>query len=324
MGYQSIFAQEIFKSLSLFLSEIREKWNAQELLFVLYPHRNQTNIKILSNFNVLFHDMEDHMTSLTSMSSSPYFYLSEFQEERTLWLDRLSKLKTILDLWLDVQRRWIHLEGIFLPSVDIQAQLPTEYQKFRSCHAEFTSFLRKFYPRPYVMEVLQMENNLRLLERLSSTLKTLRKSLSKFLEQQRTDFARFYFLGDYVLLEMIGGGGDPNHVMQHVGKMFAGLANANVIQLEDDKGYCLESMTSKDGEIVAFNKPIEVQKKSTTKEWLRKLELEMHDTLSNLVDQVMTSNHPFFMNQSVDVSKGAVTFWKLYNHIRVKSFFSPI
>ena len=147
----------------------------------------------------------------------------------------------------------------------------------------------------------------------------MRKSLSKFLEQQRTDFARFYFLGDDDLLEMIGGGGDPNHVMQHVGKMFAGLANANVIQLEDDKGYCLESMTSKDGEIVAFNKPIEVQKKSTTKEWLRKLELEMHDTLSNLVDQVMTSNHPFFMNQSVDVSKGAVTFWKLYNHIRVKS-----
>lgn len=53
-------------------------------------------------------------------------FIQEFQEEATLWEDRLTKLNTVLDAWVDVQRKWVYLEGIFLTSRDIKQQLPTE------------------------------------------------------------------------------------------------------------------------------------------------------------------------------------------------------
>lgn len=61
----------------------------------------------------------------------------EFQEEAALWEDRLTKLNAVLDAWVDVQRKWIYLEGIFFASRDIKQQLPAE---FAVCLASFVFF----------------------------------------------------------------------------------------------------------------------------------------------------------------------------------------
>ncbi len=53
--------------------------------------------------------------------------LQEFQEEAALWEERLTKLNAVLDAWVDVQRRWLYLEGIFFASRDIKQQLPSEF-----------------------------------------------------------------------------------------------------------------------------------------------------------------------------------------------------
>ena len=37
------------------------------------------------------------------------------------------KLNAVLDAWVDVQRRWLYLEGIFFASRDIKQQLPSEF-----------------------------------------------------------------------------------------------------------------------------------------------------------------------------------------------------
>ena len=59
------------------------------------------------------------------MKSSPYYRsVREFQEEGKLWEDRLTKLRAAFDAWVDVQRRWVYLEGILFGSSDIKAQLP--------------------------------------------------------------------------------------------------------------------------------------------------------------------------------------------------------
>lgn len=44
-----------------------------------------------------------------------------------MWEDRLTKLNAVLDAWVDVQRRWLYLEGIFFASRDIKQQLPAEF-----------------------------------------------------------------------------------------------------------------------------------------------------------------------------------------------------
>ncbi len=56
--------------------------------------------------------------------------LKEFEEDATSWEVKLNKLNIIFDIWIDVQRRFIYLDGIFGSSVDIKHLLPNESQKF--------------------------------------------------------------------------------------------------------------------------------------------------------------------------------------------------
>ena len=37
----------------------------------------------------------------------------------------------MFDVWIDVQRRWVYLDGIFSGSADIKALLPVETQRFQ-------------------------------------------------------------------------------------------------------------------------------------------------------------------------------------------------
>ena len=61
-------------------------------------------------------------------------------------------------------------------------------------------------------------------ERLVDMLNKIEKALGDYLEKQRAQFARFYFIGDADLLEIIGNSRDIDAVGHHLGKMFAGLA----------------------------------------------------------------------------------------------------
>jgi dynein heavy chain 1 len=58
------------------------------------------------------------------MKMSPYFKV--FEEEAATWDDKLNRLRVLFDVWIDVQRRWVYLEGIFAGSSDIVNLLPQE------------------------------------------------------------------------------------------------------------------------------------------------------------------------------------------------------
>ncbi|CAF4381128.1 unnamed protein product, partial [Rotaria magnacalcarata] len=64
------------------------------------------------------------------MKLSPYF--KSFEAETLSWDDKLNRIINIFDIWIDVQRRWVYLEGIFTSSTDIAQLLPNESQKFQS------------------------------------------------------------------------------------------------------------------------------------------------------------------------------------------------
>ena len=57
--------------------------------------------------------------------------LQVFEEEALSWEDKLNRINVLFDVWIDVQRRWVYLEGIFQGSTDIKHLLPTETQKFQ-------------------------------------------------------------------------------------------------------------------------------------------------------------------------------------------------
>lgn len=59
-------------------------------------------------------------------------FLQVFEEEALTWEEKLNRINALFDVWIDVQRRWVYLEGIFSGSVDIKALLPVETSRFQN------------------------------------------------------------------------------------------------------------------------------------------------------------------------------------------------
>lgn len=53
-----------------------------------------------------------------------------FEEDALQWEEKLNRIHDVFDVWIDVQRRWVYLDGIFTGSADIKALLPVETQRF--------------------------------------------------------------------------------------------------------------------------------------------------------------------------------------------------
>lgn len=276
-------------ALEVFLGQIRDRWMKQELELVLFQNR----VRLIRGWDDLFATLDDHIGGLALMKSSPYYRaVREFQEEGNLWEERLTKLRAAFDSWIDVQRRWVYLEGILFGSSDIKAQLPAEWSRFKSVDSEFITLMRRIANRPYAMEVLNIENLQRTLERLANLMGVIQRALGDYLEKQRRDFSRFYFLGDDDLLEIMGNASEPGKVLGHVSKMFAGIAGAkqDKSDMPDDMITRLVAMLSKDGEVVPFHEPISIMHGTSVKEWLKETEEKMKNTLALLLEQAVSED----------------------------------
>jgi dynein heavy chain 1 len=207
------------------------------------------------------------------MKISPYYKV--FEEEVLPWDDKLQKIRVIFDIWIDVQRRWVYLEGIFIGSADIKQQLPNEFSKFKGIDNEFTSLMRKVASKPLILEVLGIPGIQKTLERLADLFAKIQKALGDYLETQRQAFSRFYFVGDEDLLEIIGNSKDCRIVQRHFPKMFAGIVQLITEDHEDIRG-----MRSRETEEVEFSSNIVISEDPTIYVWLTKIEQQMRLSLA--------------------------------------------
>eukprot|EP00804_Cyclotella_cryptica_P026574 CCRYP_014010-RA/>CCRYP_014010-RA protein AED:0.03 eAED:0.03 QI:237/1/1/1/0.92/0.78/14/3696/3180 len=294
-------------AIEVFLTEVRDRWTKQELDLVLYQNR----VRLIRGWDDLFTGLDDHTGGLVLMRSSPYYRtVREFQEEGNLWEDRLTKLRAAFDAWIDVQRRWVYLEGIFFGSADIKAQLPAEWSRFKSVDGEFITLMRRISNHPFAMEALNIENLQRTLERLANLMTVIQKALGAYLEKQRSDFSRFYFLGDDDLLEIIGNSSTPGKVLPHLGKMFASIATCNSRPSQEDGVLAkFDAMLSKDGERVELDTPITVTNKMNVKDWLKQLESRMHTTLAKLLNDAVEEVQSSESSAASSVGKTEFVNW---------------
>ena len=202
-----------------FLRKVREYWNEFELEMVKYGKK----CRLIKGWDDLFAKVDEDINNLGSMKMSPHYKV--FEEEITPWDDRLQKMRIILDTWIEVQRRWVYLESIFFGSQDIKNQLSAEYTRFKSIDNEFVTLMKKAANKPAILEVMSIPNLAKTLERLAEMLSKIQKALGDYLETQRSNFARFYFVGDDDLLEIIGNSKDVKNVQRHFTKMFAGITS---------------------------------------------------------------------------------------------------
>lgn len=160
--------------------------------------RYQGKCNLIKGWDDMFEQLDEDLNNLSSMKLSQYY--KTFEEEIMQWDDKLQKVRIILDIWIDVQRRWVYLESIFLGSSDIKDMLINEYSRFKSIDSEFTSLMKKVSAKPNLIETMNIQSLQKTLERLSEMLANIQKALGDYLETQRAAFARFYFIGDEDLL----------------------------------------------------------------------------------------------------------------------------
>ncbi|KAI8328287.1 dynein heavy chain [Blakeslea trispora] len=265
-------------ALEEFLKQIKETWTGYVLDLVNYQNR----CRLIRGWDDLFNKSSEHINSLTAMKLSPYYKV--FEEDASAWEDKLNRIHVLFDVWIDVQRQWVYLEGIFSGNVDIKHLLPVETTRFQSINTEFLTVMKKVYKSPFVMDVLNIPNIQKSLERLAELLSKIQKALGEYLERERSSFPRFYFVGDEDLLEIIGNSKDILRIQKHFKKMFAGIATITM----DDDLTAITGMCSKEGEEVMFKTPVSVKDNPRINDWLTLLEKEMRVSLALLLSDAVT------------------------------------
>ncbi|KAL8738025.1 MAG: hypothetical protein Q9181_001132 [Wetmoreana brouardii] len=265
-------------ALEEFVKQVRDTWLNYSLDLVNY----QNKCRLIRGWDDLFAKCSEHLNSLQAMRHSPYY--KEFEEDASTWEDRLNRVYVLFDVWIDVQRQWVYLEGVFTGNADIKHLLPVESSRFQNINSEFYALLKKVYKSPFVLDVLNISGVQKSLDRLAELLNKIQKALGEYLERERTSFPRFYFVGDEDLLEIIGNSNDITRVSKHFNKMFAGISGL----LLDEESTIL-GFTSKEGENVQLKRPISLAKMPKINDWLAALENNMRLTLAELLADAIVS-----------------------------------
>lgn len=126
-------------ALEEFIRQVRDYWTDFALDLVEY----QKKTKLIRGWDDLFNKLKEHMNSLNQMKLSSYY--KQFEEDALSWEEKLNRISALFDVWIDVQRRWVYLEGLFTGSADIAHLLPSETSRFNQVSTEFLGLMRKVF-----------------------------------------------------------------------------------------------------------------------------------------------------------------------------------
>ncbi|WKX91874.1 hypothetical protein Q1695_010144 [Nippostrongylus brasiliensis] len=247
-----------------------EMWAAQaEFSFSEYKHSNGSNMKVIKNWKDSINSVKDSQALLQSLKNSPFY--AQFSDKTSIWETRLSDLDVFLPQMNDIQRKWIYLEPIFG-----RGALPAEASRFARVDNEFRLILAEVVRDPRLVSLCSRQSLRKSLEQIIDQLNRCQKALNQFLEEKRSAFPRFYFLGDDDLLEILGQSMNPTVIQAHLKKLFQGIDKV----VFGSNNETITAMVSVQGEHVPFSKPVRVVPQVET--WLQSLSDEMRTTLRKL------------------------------------------
>ena len=117
----------------------------------------------------------------------------------------------------------MYLEPIF-GSDDIMRQMPKEGRRFASVDSMWRTVMTDVQYDPGVMTVCGDEKLHGKFKKANELLDVITKGLNDYLEIKRMAFARFFFLSNDELLEILSQTKDPAAVQPFLGKCFEGVS----------------------------------------------------------------------------------------------------
>ncbi len=180
---------------------------------------------------------------------------------------------------------WLYLEPVF-SSEDIMRQMPEEGTKFREVDRVWCDLIDKVESDNLALKVSKIPNLLKMLQDMHATLEQVQKGLNDYLETKRAAFARFYFLSNDELLEILSETKDPLRVQKHLKKCFEGI---DMLEFDEEKK--IHGMISGEGENVAYTRIIEpAAAKGLVELWLKEVEDVMIQSVHVVVEKCIADH----------------------------------
>ncbi|CAF3596551.1 unnamed protein product, partial [Rotaria sordida] len=248
-----------------------DNWGAgAQFSLTEYIDTKQQKIQIIKDWKDLFTQIGDNQSLLSSLKDSPYY--KNFEGQAHIWEQRLGVLDECLHTLNQIQRKFVYLEPIFG-----RGALPKEQGRFRGVDKEFREIMSEISFNPRLVIFAQRKDLSNMLKSMLDQLGRCQKALNELLEEKRSIFPRFYFIGDDDLLEILGQSTNPTVIQTHLKKLFAGI---HTVQFDETNQNIL-GMRSLDGELVPLTKKIHIT--TSVEEWLKELSKEMINTLQQLL-----------------------------------------
>ncbi|XP_041438616.1 cytoplasmic dynein 2 heavy chain 1 isoform X2 [Xenopus laevis] len=241
-----------------------------------YEDSHSRTIKLIKDWKDIVNQVGDNRCLLQSLKDSPYY--KGFEDKVFVWEQKLAELDEYLQYLNQIQRKWVYLEPIFG-----RGALPREEARFNRVDEDFRSIMSDIKRDNRVTLLTSRAGIRNSLITILDQLQRCQKSLNEFLEEKRSAFPRFYFIGDDDLLEILGQSTNPAVIQSHLKKLFAGV---NSVDFDDNFKHII-AMKSLDGETVPLKNKILVT--SDVEVWLSHLATEMKSTLEKLLVECITA-----------------------------------
>ncbi|KAM3875467.1 cytoplasmic dynein 2 heavy chain 1 [Diretmus argenteus] len=241
-----------------------------------YTDSSGRTLTLIKDWKDIVNQVGDNRCLLQSLKDSPYY--RGFQDKVSLWEVRLSDLDEYLLSLNAIQRRWVYLEPIFG-----RGALPREQARFKRVDEDFRSIMSDVQRDSRVVSLSSRAGIRNSLVTILDQLQRCQKSLNEFLEEKRSAFPRFYFIGDDDLLEILGQATNPTVIQSHLKKLFAGI---NSVEFDEQCQYIV-AMCSLEGEVVPLRNHIHIS--NHVEVWLSELSAEMKETLKHLLHDCVSA-----------------------------------
>ena len=258
------------------LDKMDKEWGPA--IFDIVPYR-ETGSFVLRGADEVQQMLDDNIVMCQAMGFSPFN--KPHKERLETFAAKLNLLSEIIEQWLNCQRNWMYLEPIF-SSDDIMKQLPAEGAKFKACDRQWRKYLKMCSDDPNCLRFGETPDLLPTFANAYNTLEQVQKGLSDYLETKRQSFARFYFLSNEELLEILSQTKDPRAVQPHLRKCFEAI---NKVTFEED--LAMTTMFSGEGEEVVWDG--KVYPEGNVEFWLTDVETMMRASINTIMGKSVAS-----------------------------------
>jgi dynein heavy chain, axonemal len=179
----------------------------------------------------------------------------------------------VVDEWIKCQSNWMYLQPIF-DSPDIMGQLPSEATKFKKVDLVWKLVIKDTKVVPNVLKACTKEGLYENFQQANANLEEIQKGLADYLEAKRLKFARFFFLSNDEMLEILSQTKEVEMVRPHLKKVFENMADLEFRQ----PAKSIHAMFSSEGEKIEFSEPVYPKidrKDKNVEDWMGEVEMMM-------------------------------------------------